>query len=37
MRETQDHSPAAVQRWLLAAAAALEAAWIVFLAAMALR
>jgi hypothetical protein len=36
MKETQDHSPAAVQRWLLAAAAALETAWVLFLAALAL-
>jgi hypothetical protein len=35
MKEKQVSSPA-VRRWLLAAAAALEAAWIVFLAALAL-
>ena len=36
MKEKQGSSPA-VHRWLLAAAAALEAAWIVFLAVLALR
>jgi hypothetical protein len=36
MQEKQLFSPA-VRRWLLACAAALEAAWIVFLAVLALR
>ncbi|MGA2067004.1 MAG: hypothetical protein ABSG86_18640 [Thermoguttaceae bacterium] len=36
MKGTHNDSPAAAGRWLLAAAVALEAAWILFLAAMAL-